>query len=208
MTTSSRAPNTVSRFALIPLEPYDPAPPNALAVGDMAACTEPILGSKGRQDAIDLLNFTRDSVGELQQLAGGLAEQKQEYAYRVISDLCDGVAKMTQRLNAYTQREARRQRQARANARKALLDSLPDPDAAQDPRQHGAKPEPNLGPDLRASNPEEEGYYEGDESDDTPMPDHAAELPADRPEPVDLEPQTGPKVLQGTDKGLTQATQF
>lgn len=149
---------------------------DAIAVGPMSAVTEPILSSKARADAEETLNFVRDSVGELQRLAGGLAEQKAEYAYQVISGLCDGIARMTTRLDAYVKRENERQREARAKARKAIEDSLPDPDDPDDPR--GDYPQPSLQPDLRASDP---GEYP---DNDGLTYDKPSELPPDSPERV------------------------
>jgi hypothetical protein len=163
------------RFALIPLPEHGRAPADAIAVGPLSAATEPILSSQARDDAEELLGFVRNSVGELQRLAGGLAEQKQAHVYQVINDLCTGIAKMTCRLDAFTRREAERQRQARADARKAIEDSLPDPDTPDQPGARGAYPEPSLQPDLRASDP---GEYP---DDDGLAYDHPAELPEDAP---------------------------
>lgn len=158
------------RFALIPLPENEPPPANAIAWGDMAAVTQPILSANARDDAIELLNFTRDSVGELQRLADGLAHHKAEHAYQVISGLCDGIAKMAARMDAYVRREDERQRQGRAEARKAIEDSLPDPD---DPT--GDYPAPSLQPNLREEDPGQ--YPDEDElTYDTP-----AELPEDAP---------------------------
>jgi hypothetical protein len=166
----------MNRFALIPLPENGEPPPNAIAVGPMSAVTEPILSSKARADAEDTLNFVRDSVGELQRLAGGLAEQKAEYAYQVISGLCDGIARMTTRLDAYVKREDERMREARAKARKAIEDSLPDPDNPGDPR--GDYPAPSLQPNLRTSDP---GQYP---DDDGLIYDKPSEIQRDLPERV------------------------
>jgi hypothetical protein len=145
----------------------------AIAVGPPSMATEPILGSNGRQDAIELLNFCSDSVGELQSLAAGLTEHKAERQYQIICELCDGIARMSRRLDSYVQRDRERQRQARAKARADIEASLPDPDNPDAPR--GVYPAPSLQPDLRASDP---GEYP---DDDGLTYDKPTDLPRDRP---------------------------
>jgi hypothetical protein len=151
---------------------------SALAVGPLSIATEPILGSQGREDAKDMVRFMSDSAHDLQRLAHGLAEQKEQYADQIINDLCDGVAAMTKRLNGYAAREAQRQRQARTDARKAIEDSLPDPDAPG-----GIYPEPSFQPSLRdLDGPEDEGAYRHyPDGRKTQMPGTPAELPEDAP---------------------------
>jgi hypothetical protein len=123
---------------------------------------------------------------KLQLLAHGLADEKAEHAYQVISGLCDGIAKMTTRLDAFTRREAERQRQARADVRKAIEDSLPDPDNSDLPV--GAYPEPPLEPSLRdPDEPQEDGYHYPD-GPETQMPGKPAELPRDAPRQDEFEP--------------------
>jgi hypothetical protein len=150
----------MNRFALIPLPENGEPPPDAIAVGPMSAVAEPILSSKARDDAAELLNFTRDSVAELQRLAGGLAEQKAEYVFQVISGLCDGIARMTTRLDAYVKRENERQRLVAEEASRTelhmALDALPEVldgpcNEIDDEEPHGELPAPPLEPPLRES---------------------------------------------------------
>jgi hypothetical protein len=176
--------NSTSRYALIPLAPSAADPPNALAVGPLADCTRLIPSSialtEARADVDESLSFLQDSAHKLQRLAHGLADQKAEHAYQVISGLCDGIARMTARLDAFTRREAERQRQARADARKAIEDSLPDPDNPNS--QVGTYPAPNLEPALRdPDEPQEDGHHYPD-GPDVRMGGKPAELPRDRPD--------------------------
>jgi hypothetical protein len=190
--------NSVSRYALIALDPNQPDPPRALAVGPLADATKLIPSSlallQARADVDESLSFLQDSARKLQRLAHGLADAKAEYAYQVISRLCDGIAKMTTRLDAYAQREAERQRQARADARKAIEDSLPDPDTPAD--AVGAYPAPNLEPDLRTQDPEDEGAYRHyPDGPKTKMPGEPSELPEDAPR--DDQGHLPPELLPG-----------
>jgi hypothetical protein len=178
--------NAFSRYALIPVAPSAADPPNALAVGPLADATRLIPSSialtEARADIDESLSFLQDSAHKLQRLAHGLAEQKSAYAYQVINDLCDGIAAMSQRLDAYVHREAERQRLARADARKAVEDSLPDPDYPDLPT--GALPAPNLQPSLPPADYDEHGYDSAEGEDGPRMPGKPAELPADRPDAV------------------------
>jgi hypothetical protein len=154
--------------------------------------------AQARADAEELLDFTRDAAHDLQRLAHGLAEQKSAYAYQVINDLCDGIAKMTTRLDAFTRREAQRQRQARADARKAVEDSLPDPDTPDLPV--GALPAPSLQPPLPPADYSEHGYDSAEGKDGPQMPGKPAELPRDAPRddqghlPTELLPGAPPMI--------------
>jgi hypothetical protein len=194
--------NSVSRYALIPLAPATPDPPDALAVGPLADATKLIPSSialfQARADAEELLDFTRDAAHDLQRLAHGLAEQKSRHQYEIICDLCDGIARMTRRLDGYASREAERQRQARADARKAIEDSLPDPDNPNLPV--GALPAPSLQPDPEPVDYDEHGYALGEAEDGPQMPGKPAELPRDAPRddqghlPTELLPGAPPMV--------------
>jgi hypothetical protein len=85
---------------------------------------------------------------------------------------------MTTRLDAYTQREVERQRAARKAQRKAIEDSLPDPDAPMG-EPHGARPDPSLQEDLRESDP---GAYP-DRDLQEGMTEFGPDQPGTMPEP-------------------------
>jgi hypothetical protein len=158
--------NSNSRFALIELPEHAPAPTDAIMVGPMSACTEPILGSKGREEAAEILQFCRDSAAQHQQHAARLQRVEATLANvradlsQIITDFCDYFSAIK------SDREAERQRIAaeevsRAELR-AAMDALPvgDGEPAADPLEgprneladeepHGELPEPPLQPSLR-----------------------------------------------------------
>jgi hypothetical protein len=138
-------------------------------VGDMAAVTEPILDSVARAATEQLLNDAAEAIEE-EELLAHRRERAEAKAYAdAVQRLSDGIAKMAARFDSYVQREEERQREARAKARKALEDSLPDPEGGEWP---GADPAPNLQPDPREG--EDQGAYgaypdaEGDPDPDLP----------------------------------------
>jgi hypothetical protein len=171
----------VSRYALIELSASDLDPTAAIAVGPMSMVTEPILGSIGRAEAAEILQFTRESVGKLLGFISQFAEQKQAYQLQVFKDLDDLIGETAVRLDAFIKREAERQRQARAEARKAIEDSLPDPDNPDLPP--GDYPAQSLEPSLRdPDDPEDAGAYAHyPDGPETQMPGKPAELPQDAP---------------------------
>jgi hypothetical protein len=87
---------------------------------------------------------------------------------------------MTKRRDAYARREADRQRQARADARKAIEDSLPDPDNPDLPQ--GDYPAPNLQPSLPPADYDEHGYASAEGEDGPQMPGKPSLIPQDRPD--------------------------
>jgi hypothetical protein len=160
---------TTGRFALIELPEHGPAPTDAIMVGPMSACTEPILGSKGREEAAEILQFCRDSAAQHQQHAARLQQVEATLANvradlsQIIGDFCDYFSEMK------ADREAERQRIAAEEASpaelRAAMDALPvgdgelvepavDPlegprNEVDDEEPHGELPEPPLQPSLR-----------------------------------------------------------
>jgi hypothetical protein len=161
------------RFALIPLGEHESPPANAVGWGDVRTALAPLPGSLGREEAAEILQFCRDAVDQHRQHAEWLQHYEAELA-----DTRAHTRQIIDEFGAYfsglkAERDAERQRQARADRRKAIEDGLPDPDAPDAPR--GGYPEPSLEPDPRD---EEPGRFPDDDELAYDLP---AELPEDAP---------------------------
>ena len=98
-----------------------------IASGSMSAVTEPILDSKSRAEAIAL----RDAAATALDLIAQQQEQAEELRARQVSAFCDGVARLTRRLDQMEQqREEKMRADVEEEARRvqAELDQMPDPD--------------------------------------------------------------------------------
>ena len=147
---------TTDQFAIVPIPEYGPLRDtiNAIAVSTGGPLATIIAGLDARADAEELLTRVGE---EAERSAAELAAQESEYRLRVINDLCNGISKMSSRLKSYEKRKDEQERIARAEARKALEDSLPDPDTGE---WRGEYLAPNLHPDT-GDPAEDRGAYAG-----------------------------------------------
>jgi hypothetical protein len=162
---------------------------DAIAVGRLVDLLTPMPGSLGREQLADAAQTLRDFVEEhrqyaarLQQIESDLADVKADMQ-QIIGDFGDYLSAMK------AEQEEARQRQARADARRRIEDSLPDPDAPV-----GAYPAPSLQPSLREEGEEQGAYGRFPDEDGPQMPGKPAELPQDRP---DAEGDPDPDLPEG-----------
>jgi hypothetical protein len=114
-------------------------------VAPHSAITERILGSKARADAEAFIQQVHDAVEQAKELEREEAARQTKVRDYAIHTICDGIAKMTHRLDALEGQRAEDAIRARRAERQKMLDALPDPD--------GAKPEPSLQPDPEGERP-------------------------------------------------------
>jgi hypothetical protein len=100
----------------------------AIMVGDMSACTEPILSSLAREATEQLLNETANAIEEEHRLT--VQRQRAESRARAdaIQTLCDGISRMDRRLDSLERQRREEAREARRRARADIEASLPDPE--------------------------------------------------------------------------------
>jgi hypothetical protein len=154
--------------------------------GSMSAVTEHILDSQSRADAISLLHDAAQAVGLLERQQ----EEAEELRERQIHAFCDGVARLTRRLDVL---EAQREEQMRQDAEEeerrveAFLDGLPDPDSpalygpggelhvSAAPSDPGAvtTDQGNLPQELQKNVPEPSGEFYDPDPDPDDLPETA-----------------------------------
>jgi hypothetical protein len=96
--------DAAEQFALVPLPPpgaeRDALTANALMVGDMSACSEPILSSLAREATEQLLNDTANAIEEEHRLAAEREYAEQQARSNALQALRDGISRMAKRLDA------------------------------------------------------------------------------------------------------------
>jgi hypothetical protein len=147
-------PDPNGQFAIIPVP--DPGMTmtreqiiaDATMVGPLSAVAEPVLSSLAREATEQLLNDTATAIEEEHRLTAQRQRAEQQGRSDAIQTLCDGISRMAKRLDAHEKRCAEAARKARADARKAIEDALPDPDDPDAP----AFPTVGAGPGDSAAN--------------------------------------------------------
>jgi hypothetical protein len=126
------------QFAIVPV--YGQPPADAIMHGSIDAVMEQIVGSKARNALEDLVERAADAAEQEAQRETREAEQQR----RVIQDLCNGINRMTKRLDAIVQsrRDRRRLDELSEQTEQAL--ALPpdviDPDAVDNAEIPGLTP--------------------------------------------------------------------
>jgi hypothetical protein len=148
-------PDPNGQFAIIPVP--DPGMTmtreqiiaDATMVGPFSAVAEPVLSSLAREATEQLLNDTANAIEEEHRLTAQRQRAEQQAQSAALQSLCDGISRMAKRLDAHEKRCAEAARKARADARKAIEASLPDPDDPDAP----AFPTVGAGPGDSANTP-------------------------------------------------------
>jgi hypothetical protein len=148
-------PDPNGQFAIIPVP--DPGMTmtreqiiaDATMVGPLSAVAEPVLSSLAREATEQLLNDTASAIAEEQRLTAERQRAEQQAQSAALQSLCDGISRMAKRLDAHEKRCAEAVRKARADARKAIEASLPDPDDPDAP----AFPTVGAGPGADTARP-------------------------------------------------------
>jgi hypothetical protein len=162
---------STSRYALVALDANQPEPPKTLAIGPLADVTALIPGSLAqarlRADAAEMLQFARDSVGQIRRQAATLGELKAAHRLDMMVAMCTELDKLSARMDYFLTRQEARALKARQDAARAELCS------ALDALGRGALPEPSLptpgdadtairddppDPDLEAPNEDPDDY--------------------------------------------------
>jgi hypothetical protein len=188
--------NSVSRYALIALDPNQPDPPRTLAVGPLADATQLIPGSlalaRARADAIEVAQELQGFTAEQQQHAARLRQIEDTLAdvkatlQQIIDDFCDYFSAIK------ADREAERHRVAAEEASRAelraALDALPDPDLDT---SQGDYPAPNLEPSLPPPDYSEHRYDAAEDPNGPQMPGKPSPIPRDDTEQRDPDLPSG-----------------
>jgi multidrug efflux pump subunit AcrA (membrane-fusion protein) len=133
-----------------------------IASGSMSAVTEPILDSKSRAAAQQLV---RDAA-EAKDLIAQQQEEAEELRARQVRAFCDGVARLTQRLDVIEQQREEQVRQDEEEEQRRIqdyLDSLPNPDNEPPPHVPGTHFNTGDLHSIPASKPEDEQQLEADQ---------------------------------------------
>jgi hypothetical protein len=173
------------QFALVPLPPRgqerDAMTANAIMVGDMSACTEPLLSSLAREATEQLLNDTAASIDLEKSLVAKRQRAEQRARADAIQMLCNGISRMAKRLEALERTRRADAREARRKARADIEASLPDPD------EPGTRAEiPNVNPGFAPKH--EPGETSFEYTEDAAMPP-GAELPTETGELAVWDPE-------------------
>jgi hypothetical protein len=141
------------QFALVPLPPpgaeRDRLTSGALMVGDMSACTEPILSSLAREAAEQLLSDTTEAIEQEHRLTAQRQRAEAQARAGALQTLVDGISRMAKRLDSLEQKRRDEAREARRRERVAIEASLPDPDNPDAP----AFPTVGAGPGADTAKP-------------------------------------------------------
>jgi hypothetical protein len=206
------------QYAVVPVPPpgtlRDAIMANAVFTG--GPLTDYITGLSAREESQALLGRIADAMAQLEAKGSELDRRNGQAHAAMLQDLCDGIGKMATRLDAYARREAARRRQERADARRALLDTLPSEGEFLDGPQHGEhpfltdpdpppnasrdqqmpdpgkEPEPGLGPEL--------GYFDADP--DLPSGMGTSGVPGEGTEPQLPEELTHPQPSRQTPSAI------
>jgi hypothetical protein len=126
-------PEPADQFAVVPLPPpgqeRERIVANAIAWGDMSACTEPILSSTAREATEQLLNDTATAIEEEHRLMAQRERAEQRARADALQTLCGGISRMARRLDALEAKRCADAREARRKERADIEAALPDPDA-------------------------------------------------------------------------------
>jgi hypothetical protein len=133
-----------------------------IASGSMSAVTEPILDSKSRAAAHQLV---RDAALAEEKIAEQ-KEHEQALRERQVHAFCDGITRLTRRLDELEEQRAEQTRQDEEEEQRRIqnyLDSLPNPD--DEPQPHVPGTHYNTGDlhSIPASSPEDRGQLEADQ---------------------------------------------
>jgi hypothetical protein len=126
------------QFAIIPITGQPPA--DAIMHGSIDAVMEQIVGSKARNELEALIERAADAAEQEAEREAREAEQQRH----VIQDLCNGINRMTKRLDAIVQSRRDRKRLDELSEQTEQALALPpdviDPDAAEEPEIPNVKP--------------------------------------------------------------------